>query len=91
MFKSVRFFDIRGKSMFAYYPVHFPFNNSTVIAAVNSSHVNCSLKFKMSSEYICLKRCAISDREFKQELFNPYGLESKCIMIECIAINVLSQ
>ena len=45
----------------------------------------------MSSEYICLKRCAISGREFKQELFNPYSLESKCIMIEYIAMHVLSQ
>ena len=45
----------------------------------------------ISSEYICLKRCAISDREFKQVLFNPYDLESKCIVIECIAIHVLSQ
>ena len=34
---------------------------------------------------ICLKRCAISDGEFKQELFNPFGLESKCIVIEYIA------
>ena len=86
MFKSVRFFDIRGKSMFAYYPLHFPFNNSC-------KFVSCKLflKFKMSSEYICLKRCAISDREFKQGLFNSYGLESKCIMIEYIAIHVLSQ
>ena len=29
--------------------------NLTVIAAVNSSRVNCSFKFEMSSEYICLK------------------------------------
>ena len=35
---------------------------------------------------ICLKRCAISDGEFKQQLFNPFGLESKCIVIEYIAI-----
>ena len=30
-------------------------------------------------------------REFKKELFNPYGLESKSVMIEYIAIDVLSQ
>ena len=63
-----------------------------VIAVVSSPGVNCFSIFVISSKYICLKRCAISDRlEFKQVLFNPYGLESKCIVIEHIAIHVLSQ
>ena len=43
----------------------------------------------MSSQYICLKRCAIL--EFKQELSSPYGLESKSVMTEYITIDVLSQ
>ena len=62
-----------------------------VIAVVSFSGANCFSISVISSKYICLKRCAISDREFKQELFNPYGLETKCIMIEYIAIHVLSQ
>ena len=33
--------------------------NSTVIAAVSSFGVNCFLRLKMLSEYICLKKCAI--------------------------------
>ena len=62
-----------------------------VIGVVSSPGVNCFSISVISSKYIRLKRCAISDREFKHELFNSYGLESKCIMIEYIAIHVLSQ
>ena len=44
-----------------------------VIGVVSSPGVNCFSISVISSKYIRLKRCAISDREFKHELFNSYG------------------
>ena len=55
--------------------------NLTAIAPVNSFRVNCFFSFRTLSEYICLKRCAISESSSKSCIVRIYDLMSKCVMI----------